>query len=325
MRAYVFDGDKIDHSYYELCVLSELSWALRSGDVWVTGSRRYLPLDHYLLSKEAWKTAQPRASLPTCKQYLEQQRTQLHDGLQQVARLITENHLPDVSLENGALSISPLEAKVPDATEFWSDRIYDLLPRIHLMEVDSWTGFSRYFVHLYTHQPAADDTLVLTVILAEATNIGLTKIAEAIPKLSYPRLSWIADWYVREDNYAKALAEIVGRQRKVPLAARWGPGTTSSSDGQAFPIANKEPAHANTNAKYGRDPVVMIYSHISDPYAPFYTKVIRSTVRDATHVLDGLLNHGADIQIEEHRHQWRDRTYLRPLLAAWFPVCTASS
>ena len=160
-------------------------------------------------------------SLPTCKQYLEQRRTQLHDGLQQVARLIAENRLPDVSLENGALSISPLEAKVPDATEFWSDRLYDLLPRIHLtdllMEVDSWTGFSRYFVHLYTHQPAADDTLVLTVILAEATNIGLTKIAEAIPKLSYARLSWIADWYVREDNYAKALAEIVGKQHKVPL------------------------------------------------------------------------------------------------------------
>jgi len=58
--------------------------------------------------------------------------------------------------------------------------------------------------------------------------------------------------------------------------------------------------HANTNAKYGRDPVVMIYSHISDRYAPFYTKVIRSTVRDATHVLDGLLNHGADIRLEEH-------------------------
>ena len=57
---------------------------------------------------------------------------------------------------------------------------------------------------------------------------------------------------------------------------------------------------AHTNAKYGRDPVVMFYSHISDRYAPFYTKVIRSTVRDATHVLDGLLGHGTDIRIVEH-------------------------
>ncbi len=44
----------------------------------------------------------------------------------------------------------------------------------------------------------------------------------------------------------------------------------------------------------------MFYSHISDRYAPFYTKVIGSTVRDATFVLDGLLEHEADIWIEEH-------------------------
>src|SRR5439155_1432854 len=104
----------------------------------------------------------------------------------------------------------------------------------------------------------------------------------------------------REENYAKALAEIVRKQHQVPLAAYWGPGTTSSSDGQAFPIATRRPVLAHTNAKYGRDPVVMFYSYISDRYAPFYTKVIGSTVRDATFVLDGLLEHGTDIRIEEH-------------------------
>lgn len=117
---------------------------------------------------------------------------------------------------------------------------------------------------------------------------------------SYYRLSWIADWYIREENYAKALAEIVNQQHQVPLAAHWGSGTTSSSDGQAFPIATRKPVLAHTNAKYGRDPVVMLYSHISDRYALFYTKVISSTVRDATHVLDGLLEHGSEIAIEEH-------------------------
>lgn len=38
---------------------------------------------------------------------------------------------------------------------------------------------------------------------------------------------------------------------------------------------------------------------ISDQYAP-YTKVISATVRDATHVLDGLLYHESDLRIEEH-------------------------
>ena len=35
-------------------------------------------------------------------------------------------------------------------------------------------------------------------------------------------------------------------------------------------------------------------------YAPFHTKVINATVRDATHVLDGLLYHESDLRIREH-------------------------
>jgi TnpA family transposase len=44
----------------------------------------------------------------------------------------------------------------------------------------------------------------------------------------------------------------------------------------------------------------MFYTHVSDQYSPFYTKVINTGVRDATHVLDGLLYHESDLEIEEH-------------------------
>jgi len=50
----------------------------------------------------------------------------------------------------------------------------------------------------------------------------------------------------------------------------------------------------------GTDPGITFYIHISDRYAPFHTKVINATVRDATHVLDGLLYHESDLRIEEH-------------------------
>lgn len=53
------------------------------------------------------------------------------------------------------------------------------------------------------------------------------------------------------------------------------------------------------NLKYGQDRGVQIYTHISDQYSPFYTKVI-SLVRDSTHVLDGLLYHESELEITEH-------------------------
>jgi TnpA family transposase len=54
------------------------------------------------------------------------------------------------------------------------------------------------------------------------------------------------------------------------------------------------------NARYGNDPGATFYTHVSDQYSPFHTRLINATVRDATHVLDGLLYHESDLRIEEH-------------------------
>ncbi len=42
------------------------------------------------------------------------------------------------------------------------------------------------------------------------------------------------------------------------------------------------------------------YTHISDQFSPYYTKVIAATASEAPHVLDGLLYHQTGLQIEEH-------------------------
>ena len=86
----------------------------------------------------------------------------------------------------------------------------------------------------------------------------------------------------------------------MPYSSHWGSGKTSSSDGQGYRFGSRADTNAHVNAKYGSDPTVMFYTHVSDQYAPFYSKVINSTIRDATHVLDGLLYHATDLRIEEH-------------------------
>jgi TnpA family transposase len=56
----------------------------------------------------------------------------------------------------------------------------------------------------------------------------------------------------------------------------------------------------SVNARYGNEPGATFYTHISDQYSPFHITLISATVRDATHVLDGLLYHESDLRIEEH-------------------------
>jgi TnpA family transposase len=102
------------------------------------------------------------------------------------------------------------------------------------------------------------------------------------------------------ETYSAALAELVNAQFRQPFAVSWGDSTTSSSDGQNFKAGGRGQFGGQVNLKYGQEPGVQFYTHISDQYAPFPTKVINATVGDATHVLDGLLYHESDLRIEAH-------------------------
>jgi TnpA family transposase len=74
----------------------------------------------------------------------------------------------------------------------------------------------------------------------------------------------------------------------------------SSSDGQFFRAGGFGRDAGRVNAHYGDDPGSKFYTHLSDRYAPFHTKVIAATASEALHVLDGLLYHQSDVTIRRH-------------------------
>lgn len=304
---FVFDGEKIDRRYYELCVLGELRGRLRSGDVWVVGSRKYRDFDAHLLPADGWRTETGPTALPVSldhRTYWGAKVQALHGELEKVAGLLGRRELPDVRLKDGKLSVSPLAATVPKEAEHLAARLYALVPRVKitrlLLDVEAWTGFTRHFTHLHSGEAPQSPVGLLSVVLADAINLGLSKMADATPGLTERQLAWTAQWHVRDDTYSAALAEIVNAQSRRPLADAWGEGTTSSSDGQRFRTGAQGRASGQVNLRYGPEPGVTFYTHVSDQYAPFHTKVIAANVRDATYVLDGLLYHEADLRIEEH-------------------------
>ena len=300
----------IDRRYYELCVLSELKNALRSGDIWVQGSRQFKNFNEYLVPVDRFVALKQAKELSLnvdtdCDQYLSERLQLLGEQLATVNCMAMANALPDAIITNtSGLKIKPLDTAVPNAAQTLIDQTALILPRLKitdlLMEVDEWTGFTRHFTHLKSSDIVKDKTLLMTTILADAINLGLTKMAESCPGTTYAKLSWLQAWHIRDETYSEALAELVNAQFRQPFAQNWGEGTTSSSDGQNFRTGSKARSTGHINPKYGSNPGRIFYTHISDQYAPFSTKVISVGVRDSTYVLDGLLNHESDLRIEEH-------------------------
>jgi TnpA family transposase len=302
-------GEGLDRRFYELCVISELRNALRSGDIWVKGSRQFRDFDDYLLPVASFEDLKrtnniPVAVTPVCEHYLHARLHELNEQMALVNRLAIVNQLPDAILTETGLKITPQDAQVPDDAQALIDRTSRMLPRIKitelLMDVDEWTDFTRHFTHVKDDKPAKDRLLLLSTILADGINLGLSKMAESCPGTTYDVLSWLNGCYIRQENYLLATADLVNAQLRQPFAQHWGDGRTSSSDGQRFRSGGQGESTGHINPKYGNHPGRMIYTHLSDQYAPFSSKVVNVGVRDSTYVLDGLLYHESDLCIEEH-------------------------
>lgn len=237
----VHTPDGLDRRFYEICALAEVKNAIRSGDIWVEGSRQYRDFQEYLLPTARYRDLRDRQELglaveTQCDRFLEARLALLERQLAAVEPLAQQGELPGVSITETGLKVSPLIKAVPDEAEELTRQAYGLLPRVRitdvLLEVDSWTDFSRHFTHLKSGESVRDRSLLLTVVLADAINLGLTKMADACPGVSYPKLSWLQAWHIRDETYTAALAELVNAQFRQPFAAWWGAGTTSSSDGR---------------------------------------------------------------------------------------------
>ena len=208
----------IDRRYYELCALSELKNSLRSGDIWVQGSRQFKDFEDYLVPPEKFASFKQSSELPLavatdCDQYLHDRLTLLEQQLATVNRLAAANELPDAIITTASgLKVTPLDAAVPDNAQALIDQVAMILPHVKitelLLEVDEWTGFTRHFTHLKSGDLAKDKNLLLTAVLSDAINLGLSKMAESCPGTTYAKLAWLQAWHTRDETYGAALAEL---------------------------------------------------------------------------------------------------------------------
>ena len=293
---------------WEAATLLALRDRLRAGDIWVEGSRQWRAIEDQLIPPALFAAMRAAGPLPVAvpanaKEYLAERRALLERRMSEINAKAAADALEDVKIKGDELKITPLKAITPEEAEEAAERRYAMAPDARIIsvlaDVHRWTGFANAFTHLHTGMPADDPRVVLTAILADATNLGLTRMAEACSVASYHQLAWTAGWHLREDTYRQALATLTNAQERQPLAALFGAPEVSSSDGQAFLTAGRGEALGAHNARHGDAPSGLFYTHVSSRHSPYHTASIPPS-GEAAYVIDGLLYHEADLSIAVH-------------------------
>lgn len=308
-RALIMATDKRDRHLYEIATLSALRDRLRSGDIWVNGSTQFRPVGDDFIPKPEFDTKKETGSLqlgvPTdFEAWYGETRRVLDFRLKRLAYRARSNKLEGVRLAGGELIVSPLTSDVPAAADELKWRLNQMLPRIHitdlLAEVNGWVRFSDAFTHLRTQQPVRQTPAIQAAVLADATNMGMLRMAGASSNVTERQIAWARLFHMRPETYRSAQAVITNAHAAHPHSRVWGTGTTSSSDGQFYRAGDRARLRSDVNMHYGREPGGKFYSHLSDQYGYYSILPISPAESEAPYVLDGLLDHETNLQIGEH-------------------------
>lgn len=303
---YNKDGS-INRRYYEIATLTELKNKIRSGDVSVEGSKNFKDFEDYLIPHNEWYIAKQSGTKLAVSLNIEEYINERTETLNSKLNWFSKNikNLNGVTIENSKIHINKLEKETPLEALQLSQKLYKMLPRVKLsdllLEVSSWTGFDKNFTHASSGNiPKKEEkTTLMAAIMAMGTNIGLSKMADSTPGISYRQMANSAQWRLYDDAMKRAQATLVNYHNKLLLSAFWGDGSTSSSDGMRVQVGVSS-LHADANPHYGNGKGTTMYRFVSDKFSTFYTKIINTNARDAVHVIDGLLYHETDLNIEEH-------------------------
>ncbi len=224
---------------------------------------------------------------------------QLDEAYRQTAENLPSNAAVRIESRGGRdeLVLAGLEKlEEPESLLSLRRRVSDLLPRVDLpeilLEIQRWTAFADEFTHASEGRSrvAGLETSVCAVLLAEACNVGLEPLVRAdIPALTWSRLSWVRQNYVRAETLEQANARLVDFQAGLPLAHSWGGGEVASADGLRFRVPVRTLNAGPNNRYFGVGRGVTYYNYTSDQFTGFHGIVIPGTLRDSLYILDGLL------------------------------------
>jgi TnpA family transposase len=309
-RALKSQSGQLNRNAWEMGLALAIKDALRSGDLFLPQSKQHVSFWDLMLSEAHWQQMRV-SSFSELQQPPKQQvksflTQEFHGAIALAQKQFKFDNFAEIKDSKLKLK-SYTKVPVPPAVATLQKLIDARLPSIRieqlLMEVDQLTHFSQHFTPIQEHQskPLHFYRTLMATLISQATNLGVVSMSASVKGTTIDMLRHVLHDFIREETLTAASAAIVDRHHQLPLSAVHGTGTLSSSDAQRFGIRASSLLASYYPRYYGYyEKAIGIYTHVSDQYSVFSTKVISCSPREAMYVLDGLLENNTILQIREH-------------------------
>ncbi len=301
---------QLNRNAWEIGLAIAIKDNLRSGNLYLPKSKEYISFWKMLLDNRRWEK-EHQAIYESINQPLPENaarslESNFHKSFKESKIKFTGDNF--ARIENGKLKLSrDKKTDISDKVKKLQATINSGLPMIRienlLMEVDAEIGFTKHFTTFQKHQarPPNFYKTLISAILSQATNLGIVAMSSSVEDISVDMLRYVLNGYVREETLTNANAEIVNHHHLLPISKIYGTGDMSSSDAQRFRLRADSLIASYYPRYYGfYDKAIGIYTHVSDQYSVFNTKVISCSPREALYVLDGLLENNTILKPKEH-------------------------
>jgi TnpA family transposase len=309
-RALKDQAGNLNRNAWEMGLALAIKDALRSGDLYLPQSKQHVSFWDLTLSETRWQEVRTSAFDDLQQPQKHEAKAVLTQQFHEASDLAKKRFAFDdfAEIQDGTLKLKRYDKiALPPSVPILQKGIESRSPSIRieqlLMEVDRLTGFSRHFTPVQGHQsrPPHFYKTLMAALISQATNLGVVSMSASVKDITVDMLRHVLHDFVREETLTAANAEIVNRHHELPLSAVHGTGTLSSSDAQRFGIRASSLLASYYPRYYGYyEKAIGIYTHISDQYSVFSTKVISCSPREALYVLDGLLENNTILKIREH-------------------------
>lgn len=300
-----------DRTLWEIALAFAVRDALRSGDLYLSGSRRHVSFGRLVYDDARWKKERDEAyrdlTLPQEADHAIAQLKALFHRAAGAAEIgVARNTFATV--REGRLKLARRDAlEVPESVRALRRVLETHLPKVRienvLDDVDSWCGLTKAFQPVTGYEPRADGSraALLATVVAHGTNLGISAMGHSAEGIGVQQLQAMSKWLLREDTIKAANAAVVNFHHGLDLSFTWGDGTTSSSDGQRFGVRASSLLASYYPRYFGYyDRALTVLTHSSDQHSVFGTRVISCSPREAQYVLDGLLENNTVLRPREH-------------------------